>query len=80
MFQVFFPKNFQFRHCKFSFSADPVILDLKLQLTLLMGKRGRDHQVHEPSYHEPFLENFSEDTHRRYGNIQKKDKNSLKGQ
>jgi hypothetical protein len=25
-------KNFQFWHCKFSFSADPVILNLKLQL------------------------------------------------
>ncbi len=32
MLQLFFPENFQFWHCKFSFSADPVILDLKLQL------------------------------------------------
>ena len=32
MLHVFFPKNIKFWPCKFSLSADPVILDPKLQL------------------------------------------------
>ena len=35
MLQVFFSINFKFWPCKLSFSRDPVILDLKLQLARL---------------------------------------------
>ena len=38
MLQVFFLNNFKFWPCKFSFSPDPVILDLKLQLAEKLGK------------------------------------------